>query len=31
LRRRPYSTQAAAPLSPDERTRLDAILRETDR
>jgi cytochrome c-type biogenesis protein CcmH len=31
LRRRPYTTQAAAPLSPDERRRLDAILRRSDR
>jgi len=29
LRRRPY-TAGPAPLSPDERTRLDAILRESD-
>jgi len=31
LRRRPYTAGSAAPLSPDERSRLDAILRESDR
>jgi cytochrome c-type biogenesis protein CcmH len=31
LRRRPVATAAATPLSPDEMSRLDTILREADR
>jgi cytochrome c-type biogenesis protein CcmH len=31
LRRRSVTTEAAVPLSPDERSRLDTILREADR
>jgi cytochrome c-type biogenesis protein CcmH len=31
LRRRPDTTEAATPLTPDERRRLDTILREADR
>jgi cytochrome c-type biogenesis protein CcmH len=31
LRRRPYIAGATKPLSPDERSRLDVILRESDR
>jgi cytochrome c-type biogenesis protein CcmH len=31
LRRRPSATEATMPLTPDERQRLDAILREADR